>query len=97
MLFVVWFTDRPDQSALRATHLQAHIAWLAAHQGQVRVAGSLREQLGQVPKGGLWIVESESKASVHQLMQTDPFWTCGLRQSVEVLHWSQALDPQVLV
>jgi hypothetical protein len=30
-------------------------------------------------------------------MQTDPFWTCGLRESVEVLHWSKALDQQVLV
>ncbi len=97
MLFVVLFTDRPDQGALRATHLQAHIEWVSAHQEQVRVAGSLREALGQVPKGGLWIVESESKESVHQLMQTDPFWTCGLRQRVEVLHWSKALDQQVLV
>ena len=50
MLFVVLFTDLPDQGALRATHLQAHIDWVAAHQAQVRVAGSLREQLGQVPK-----------------------------------------------
>ena len=97
MLFVVLFTDRPDQGALRATHFQAHIDWVASHQAKVRVAGSLREQLGQVPKGALWIVESETKESVHQLMQTDPFWTCGLRQSVEVLHWSKALDQQVLV
>ena len=97
MLFVVLFTDRTDQAALRAKYWQAHIDWVAAHQAQVRVAGSLREQLGQVPKGGLWIVESESKESVHQLMQTDPFWNCGLRQSVEVLHWSKALDQQVLV
>ncbi len=97
MLFVVLFTDLPDQAALRAKHLQAHIEWVFAHQEQVRVAGSLRDQLGQVPKGGLWIVESKSKENVHQLMQTDPFWTCGLRQSVEVLHWSKALDQQVLV
>jgi len=97
MLFVVLFTDRPDQGDLRATHLQAHIEWVSAHQEQVRVAGSLGEELEQVPKGGLWIVESDSKESVHQLMQTDPFWTCGLRQSVEVLHWSKALDQQVLV
>jgi uncharacterized protein YciI len=45
----------------------------------------------------LWIVESESKEGVHQLMQTDPFWICGLRQSVEVLHWTKALDQQVVV
>jgi uncharacterized protein YciI len=97
VLFVVLFIDRPDQAALRATYLQAHIDWVGAHQAQVRVAGILREQLGQVPQGALWIVESESKESLHQLMQTDPFWTCGLRQGVQVLHWSKALAQQVLV
>ena len=97
MLFAVLFTDRPDQGALRAKHLQAHIDWVAANQAQVRVAGSLREEPGQVPKGGLCIVEAESKDAVHQLMQSDPFWTCGLRERVEVLHWSKALDQQVLV
>lgn len=97
MLFAVLFTDRPDQGGLRAANLQAHIDWVAAHPAQVRVAGSLREAPGQVPKGGLWIVEAESKDDVHALMQTDPFWTFGLRQSVEVLYWSKALDKQVLV
>jgi uncharacterized protein YciI len=97
MLFAVLFTDRPDSSALRSAYFQDHIDWVADHQAQVLVAGSLREQFGQVPKGGLWIVESESNDSVHQLIQTDPFWTCGLRLSVEVLHWSKALDQQVLV
>jgi hypothetical protein len=63
MLFAVIFTDRPDQGALRSQHLQAHIDWVAAHQDQVRVAGSLREEMGQVPKGGLWIVEAPSKKS----------------------------------
>lgn len=97
MLFAVIFTDRPGQGALRSTHLQVHIDWVAAHQAQVRVAGSLRDEPDQIPKGGLWIVEAPSKEAVHQLMQTDPFWTCGLRQRVEVLHWSKALDQQVLV
>ncbi len=97
MLFAVLFTDRPDQGALRAAHLQAHIDWVAAHQTQVRVAGSLRAEPEQVPKGDLWILEAESKDSVHQLMQSDPFWTSGLRKGVEVLHWSKALEQQVLV
>jgi uncharacterized protein YciI len=97
MLFAVLFTDHPDRGLLRSTHLQSHIDWVAANQAQVRVAGSLHEAAGQVPKGGLWIVEAESKDSDHQLVQTDPFWICGLRQSVEVLHWSKALDQQVLV
>ena len=97
MLFAVIFTDRPGQSALRAQHLQAHIDWVASHSDTVRVAGSLREAPDQVPQGGLWIVEAPDKASVHALMQTDPFWTCGLRENVQVLHWSKAVERQVLV
>ncbi len=25
-------------------------------------------------------------------MKTDPFWTAGLRQNVDVFHWNKALD-----
>lgn len=97
MLFAVLFTDKPGQGALRAEHLQAHIDWVAAHRVNVLVAGSLRETPEATPRGGLWIVEADSKEGVHTLMQSDPFFTCGLRQSVEVLHWSKALEDKVLV
>lgn len=92
MLFAVLFTDKPGQGALRAARLAAHIAWVDAHKESVLVAGSLRENPADVPKGGLWVVQAPDKAAVHGLMQTDPFYTCGLRQSVDVLHWSKALE-----
>jgi uncharacterized protein YciI len=97
MLFAVLFTDKPDHGALRAGHLDAHVQWVADHQDSVLVAGSLRTDPDVVPKGGLWIVEAPSKAAVLDLMTTDPFHTCGLRQGVEVLHWSKALEKKVLV
>jgi uncharacterized protein len=97
MLFAVLFTDKPGHGALRAEHLQAHVAWVAEHRHAVLVAGSLRVEPGDVPKGGLWIVEAPSKSAVMDLMRTDPFYTCGLRQDVEVLYWSKALDQKVLV
>lgn len=92
MLFAVLFIDKPDHGALRAEYLAAHIAWVDANKEQVLVAGSLRENPADVPKGGLWVVQAPDKAAVHALMQTDPFYTRGLRQSVEVLHWSKALE-----
>ena len=91
MLFAVLFTDKPEQCALRAEHLQAHIEWVDRHKTVVLVAGSLRVEPQATPKGGLWIVEAESKALVMHIMASDPFYTCGLRQSVEVLHWRKAL------
>lgn len=97
MLFAVIFTDKPDHGALRAAHLQAHVEWIAEHQDTVLRAGSLRAEPQANPKGGLWIVEAPSKDSILELMQTDPFYACGLRQQIEVLHWSKALETRVLV
>lgn len=97
MLFAVLFTDKPGHGALRSENLEAHIRWVAEHRDAVLVAGSLRVDPGAVPKGGLWIVEAQSKGAVFELMKSDPFYTCGLRQDVEVLHWSKALDDKVLV
>lgn len=97
MLFAVIFTDRPGQGGLRDAYAQAHIDWVAKHADSVRVAGSLREAQDQVPKGGLWIVEAPDSEAVHSLLKTDPFWTCGLRERVEVLIWRKAFDQPALV
>lgn len=97
MLFAVIFTDKPGHGALRAEYLKAHIDWVAQHQDTVLVAGSLRAEPEAVPKGGLWVVEAPSKDAVLDLMKSDPFYLCGLRERVEVLHWSKALDKKVLV
>lgn len=92
MLFAALFTDKPDHGALRARLLQAHIDWVARHKDTILVAGSLRHEPADVPVGGLWVVQAESKQAVLALMQTDPFWTGGLRERVEVFHWSKALE-----
>jgi uncharacterized protein len=92
MLFAVIFKDKLNSVELRKSHLAAHIAWLDLHQSIVRIGGSLRSELDQTPEGGLWIVEAESKNAIHDLLETDPFWTVGLRQSVEIFHWSKAFE-----
>ncbi len=97
VLFAVLSTDKPDHGALRAANLQAHVAWVAANQEVVLVAGSLRVEPGAVPKGGLWVVDAPSKEAVMALIAADPFHKCGLRQDVEVLHWSKALEKKVLL
>ena len=91
MLFAILFTDKPGHGSLRAEHLNAHIQWIEKHKDQVLVAGSLRHEPADVPKGGLWVVEATSKDVAVDLMKTDPFYTCGLRESAEVLHWNKAL------
>ena len=90
MLFAVIFKDNPDQANLREQNLEAHVLWLNEHRDKILVAGSLREKPGKTPIGGLWVVEEASKKAVTQLLSSDPFFTRGLRQSVQVLHWNKA-------
>jgi uncharacterized protein YciI len=43
------------------------------------------------------LVEAPARQAVLDLMESDPFYVCGLRQGVEVLHWSKALEKKMLV
>ena len=90
MLFAVRFTDRPGSKTIREQNLGAHLSWLSEREDKILVAGSLREAPDLNPIAGLWIVEANSKSEVEQLYKSDPFWTGGLRESVEILHWSKS-------
>ena len=96
MRFAVIFRDRPGQGDLRAQQLQAHLRWLDENRDWVLVGGSLREAPQETPIGGLWVVEAESRQDVQQRMQSDPFMTCGLRESVQILHWNKAFASRLV-
>lgn len=98
MLFVIRFTDYQDKKAVRDENLSTHIFWLAARKDSILVAGSLRHTENENPVGSIWVVEAGSKQEAEQLYRTDPFWIAGLREHVEVLHWSKAFpEERVLV
>ena len=90
MLFAVIFTDKPGHGEVRAANLQAHVEWLEQNKDIVPIGGSLRHEPSEVPKGGLWVAEADSKAQIEALLKSDPFFIAGLRQSYEILHWSKA-------
>lgn len=90
MLFVIRFTDKPDGLNIRRHHLEAHLSWLDQRRESVLAAGSLRHEQDSTPIGALWVVEADSRAEAAELFTTDPFYTNGLRERVEILHWSKA-------
>lgn len=90
MLFVVQFRDDPAQRHLRPELMAAHLAFLKAHESRVRVAGSLRKESDDRAIGGMWIVDVEKYGDVRALYEQDPFWTGGLRASVEVYRYAKA-------
>ena len=94
MLFAIRFTDKADSREIRQLHLDAHLTWLDQRRQSILVAGSLRETPDSSPVGGLWVVEAESKEAARELFQTDPFWIHGMRECVEILHWSKAFPDE---
>jgi uncharacterized protein YciI len=62
----------------------------------VRVAGSLRPGADAAAVGAIWIVEAKDKKEIEALLQSDPFWVQGLRQSVEILYWSKAFPKRTV-
>jgi len=94
MLFAIRFVDKPAAIEVRRRLLDEHIAWLKQHRSTILVAGSLRVNPEDHAIGGLWVVEAASKSAVEQLIATDPFWTHGLRERCEVLHWAKAFPEE---
>lgn len=94
MLFVIRFVDNPNMKEVREQYLDAHISWLAERRQSILIAGSLRVEPNSHPIGAFWVVEAESKVDVKKLFVSDPFWMNGLRESVEILHWSKAFEDE---
>ena len=90
MLFIARFTNKPERAALLSQHYPAHLEWLKQHESAILAAGALRTEPDATPVGGLWIIRADSKSEVEALFRTDPFWVQGVRQSYEILHWSNA-------
>jgi uncharacterized protein YciI len=66
------------------------------------MAGFLLDNLGfnkpnSNPVGAFWIVEAESKKKVQEIYKSDPFWTSGMREKVEIYHWAKAFNDKALV
>ena len=89
MIYVVLFEDDESRADMRPKHMPAHLAFLERNATNIRAAGPLKQADSGVGAGGLWLVEAESAEAVQSLVETDPFWSTGLRKSVRVLEWTQ--------
>lgn len=87
MLFAVTFTNHLDREELRVRHLQEHINWLEDNKEVIPIGGALKQEVDQIPTGGLWIANAKSKAQLDALLKTDPFYVCGLRKEYEMFYW----------
>ena len=88
-LFAVLFEDdQQHAAAIRREHMGHHLDFLQASAAFIRAAGPLRRPDNTVA-GGLWLVEAQDVAEVERLVSADPFWSAGLRKSIQVLVWNR--------
>lgn len=90
MLFIARFTDKPGIAELRTKLFAAHLEWLDENKDKVLIPGALCPDVDGASVGGLWIIEASSTAEVEEIYQTDPFYTNGLREKIEVYFYKKA-------
>ncbi len=91
MLFAVHFQDDPDRLHLRQKHVEEHLAYVAAQGTRVIAGGALRSRPEDPPHSALWLSSAETKEAAQAIIEGDPFFKAGLRQSVDIFHWSRGV------
>ena len=89
MKYAVLFKDNDDFAHMRPRFMVDHLQFLADNSDKIDAAGPLKDASTEDPAGGLWIVEAENAEQVQALVEADPFWPTGLRQSIRILEWTQ--------
>jgi len=89
--YLVICRDGPDAAALRAKHLDGHLAHVETHWTRYITAGPMREPGGDVLVGSVFLVLAESLADAVTLMQADPYVASGLYGSIEYKEFTNAV------
>ena len=75
--------DKPDSLPLRLANREAHLAYVAAQQGRVRLAGPLLDETGAMA-GSLLILDVADRAEAEAFAAGDPYALAGLFQRTEL-------------
>lgn len=92
MLFILQCIDRPGSATLRAQARVPHLEFVAANASVFRFGGPLLGDDGK-PLGSLMILELPDDAALERHMAADPFFSCGLFQTVNIWR-SQQIVPE---
>ena len=87
--YIVLLSDNEARADQRHLHMQAHLNFLSSHADAIVAAGPVKDAETDRSTGGVWLVEAENVRQVRSLLETDPFWPTGLRESVQILLWQQ--------
>jgi uncharacterized protein YciI len=84
--FVLVCVDKPGALDLRLAVRDAHLAYLSAQDGAVRLAGPFLDGEGK-PVGSMLIVEASDLAAARAFAEADPYALAGLFERVDIRAW----------
>jgi uncharacterized protein YciI len=90
VLFAAICVDKPGQLELRLATRAAHLAFLEAHQAQIKLGGPFLDA-NENPVGSLLIVECPDEPAAKALLAADPYAKAGLFASVELRPWRRVV------
>jgi len=100
MLYILYCRDDPAVSThLRATHKEAHLAYLAKYAGLIVLGGAMLAEDGDTRVGSTLVLNVQSRADAEAFSVNEPFRRAGLYESVEITRmrraqWRPELAPQ---
>jgi uncharacterized protein YciI len=89
-LFMIYALDKPGSLAARLAARPAHLEHVNAHRGQLRFAGPLLDEAGEM-NGSLLIFEGETEEAARAFAEGDPYAQAGLFERVEIRSWRQTI------
>ncbi|HNP62541.1 MAG TPA: YciI family protein [Woeseiaceae bacterium] len=88
--YLVFCRDQPGSEHPRAQALADHLKHLDSAMERVSLAAGLKNEDGR-PSGSIMIVEADSPADAERFVMSDPFFTAGVWESLEVHHLGRAV------
>lgn len=83
--FIVYRLDREDGKAagIRATTRPAHRDYMSAFGPRVLIGGPILDEDGNA-RGGMMVIEAESRDEVERIVAADPFEQAGLSATIHI-------------
>lgn len=82
-LFALFCVDKPDSLQVRMGAREAHLAYVRGFGGQMKLAGPLLDDKGDMA-GSLIIIDLEDQAAAEAFSANDPYTKAGLWERVDI-------------
>ena len=96
MRWIALFEDTADMLPVRKRYEADHLAYLAAFDSEILIAGGLRDVPSGPFVGGLWVLEVSSRDRAIHLVERDPYFIHGGRR-YRLAVWGKALPTPVML